>query len=289
MNRLVVTGATGNTGLHVVRQLKDRFPNLSILALVRSSSDTTEIQKLGIDVLECSLEDISTYVTYLNSSDVVIEMANLRFFRVLETAMNIVGIQRAFCVTTTAVFSSFHSYSALYRDIESKMRQSQTKITILRPSMIYGNERDHNMHKLLYALKKAPIFPIFGDGMSLMQPVHVEDLATGIVMAITGNAIGEFNLAGPEPITYKNLLSTASLALNKRVIFLHLPHMLVAKVVAFAEKIPRFPIKHEQVMRLQENKAFDISDSTEILNYSPRTFSSGIRQEVLRLLDLKML
>lgn len=289
MNRLVVTGATGNTGSHVVKQLKVRFPNLSILALVRPSSDTSELRRLNVDILECNLKDLSTYVKHLNSSDIVVEMANLRFFQILQTAMNTVGIQRAFCVTTTAVFSSFHSYSVLYREIESEMKQSSIKITILRPSMIYGNERDHNMHKLLRVLKKAPIFPIFGSGTSLMQPVHVDDLASGIVAAITSDAVGEFNLAGPKPITYKTLLTTASLALGKKVIFLHLPHILVANLVAVAEKIPRFPIKYEQVMRLQENKAFDISGSVKALNYSPRTFSVGIHQEVLRLLDLKKL
>ena len=289
MNRLVVTGATGNTGLHVVKQLKDKFPNLPILALVRQSSDTFALRKLNVDVLECNLEDISTYVPSLNSLDIIVEMANLRFFKALKTAMHTAGIKRAFCVTTTAVFSSFHSYSALYREIESEMEQSSIEITILRPSMIYGNERDHNMHKLLRFLKKAPIFPIFGDGMSLVQPVYVDDLAAGLVAAIANDAIGEFNLAGPEPITYKTLLTTSSVALGKKTVFLHLPHMLVADLIAVAEKIPRFPIKREQVMRLQENKTFDISSSVEVLNYAPRAFSVGIRQEVLRLLDLKKL
>ncbi len=289
MNRLVVTGATGNTGLHVVKGLKKLLPSLPILALVRVSSDTSELQRLGINFFECKLEDVTTYQTQLNSNDVILEMANLRFFRALETAMNQIGIRRAFCVTTTAVFSTFHSYSSLYREIEAEMKQSSVKVTLLRPSMIYGNERDHNMHKLLRFLNRTPVFPVFGDGMSLMQPVHVEDLAKGIASAVFHDVAGEFNLAGPESMTYNMLLDLAAIALGKRIKFLHLPHNVIANFVAIAEKIPKFPIKYEQVMRLQESKAFDISNSVRLLSYVPRAFSIGIHQEVSRLRALKRL
>jgi nucleoside-diphosphate-sugar epimerase len=289
MNRLVVTGATGNTGLHVVKQLRKMRPDLNILALVRPSSDTLELQYLDIDILECNLNDTYTYQMRLTPSDVILEMANLRFFKPLQIAMNMTGILRAFFVTTTGVFSTFHSYSALYRGIESEMRQSSVQITILRPSMIYGNERDHNMHKLLRFLNRTPIFPVFGDGLSLMQPVHVEDLASGIVTAVIHDIFGEFNLAGPEPMTYNLLLETATLALGKQVKLLHLPHRVVADLVRIAEKIPGFPIKYEQIMRLREDKTFDISNSVKLLSYMPRVFSVGIRQEVLQLKDSKKL
>jgi nucleoside-diphosphate-sugar epimerase len=289
MNRLVITGATGNTGSEVIKKLRVCAPTLEILALTRPSSETSELRRMGVRILECDLNNVSTYQKHLNLNDTVLEIANLRFFRALKVAISMTGIQRAFFVTTTGVFSSFHSYAALYREIESEIRQSPFGITILRPSMIYGNERDHNMHKLLNFLNKTPVFPVFGDGTSLMQPVHVEDLATGIVTAITHNVFGEFNLAGPEPITYNSLLQISALALNKDIKLLHLPHKIVANFIAIAEKIPRFPIKHEQVMRLQENKSFDISDSVKSLSYTPRPFAVGIQQEVQRLRSLKKL
>jgi nucleoside-diphosphate-sugar epimerase len=289
MNRLVVTGATGNTGSHVIKKLRYLDPNLKILALTRPSSNTVALQGFGVDVLECDLSDASTYEKHLNSSDIILEMANLRFFRSLKIAINNAGIQRAFFVTTTGVFSTFHSYSALYREIESEMRQASIRSTILRPSMIYGNERDHNMHKLLRVLSKTPIFPVFGDGMSLMQPVHVEDLATGIVSAVARDIVGEFNLAGPSPITYNSLLEACASALGKQIKPLHLPHKPVAALIAIAEKIPRFPIKHEQVMRLREDKNFDIANAIALLDYSPRAFSEGIAQEVSLLKKLQLL
>src|SRR3712207_7109590 len=52
--------------------------------------------------------------------------------------------------------------------------------TILRPSMIYGSERDRNVHRLLRFLDRSPVFPIFGPGTNLWQPVYHEDCARGV-------------------------------------------------------------------------------------------------------------
>jgi nucleoside-diphosphate-sugar epimerase len=164
MNRFIITGATGNTGFLVLERIKKQLPNIPILALVRSSSDTSALKRLAVPFHECNLEHPATYQSQLHTDDVLIETANLRLFRWLEPVLKSARIKRAFCVTTTAVFSKHHSYSSLYREIESNMKQSSVKVTILRPSMIYGNERDHNMHKLLRVLHRTPIFPVFGDG-----------------------------------------------------------------------------------------------------------------------------
>jgi nucleoside-diphosphate-sugar epimerase len=82
------------------------------------------------------------------------------------------------------------------------------RYTILRPSMIYGADRDRNMIKLLKYLSKWPVFPIFGSGKGLMQPVFVQDLADGIVTAILNPELTrwkEYNLCGPAVIPYIDL------------------------------------------------------------------------------------
>ena len=105
------------------------------------------------------------------------------------------------------------------------MRSSGVEVTILRPSMIYGNERDHNMHKLLRVLDRTPAIPVFGAN-ALMQPVHVDDLADGIVRAVVADAHGEFNLAGPEPLAYQGVLRSAMAALGRRVALAPVPAWL---------------------------------------------------------------
>jgi nucleoside-diphosphate-sugar epimerase len=282
-SRVVVTGGTGNTGFQVVSLLRYRHPQLEILALVRPGRDVTALTGLGVKSIDCDFSDPKSLTYYLKPDDVFLEMANLRFSRSFLPILEKIGIKRAFCLTTTAVFSKFHTYSLLYRKIEDEILKSSIDITILRPSMIYGNENDHNMHKLLKFMAYCPFFPIFGDGEALMQPVHVYDLAASIVYALEKDARGVFNIAGPSPITYKNVLDECANALHRRIIFFHIPHNHIANAVKFLERIRGFPFKHEQIMRLLEDKNFDIDSSVQVLGHSPREFRVGIALEVIRL------
>ncbi|UQN09561.1 hypothetical protein [Deinococcus sp. QL22] len=155
--------------------------------------------------------------------------------------------------------------------------------------MIYGNERDHNMHKLLRLVAKVPIYPVFGSGRALMQPVHVEDLAHGIAQAVIQDARGEFNLAGPEALPYRQIVDEAFHAVGRRGLMIFIPVRPVAAVVGLLQRVPRFPLKQEQIIRLQEDKAFDISAAQRELAYTPRMFFSGIAQEASQLRQLGML
>jgi nucleoside-diphosphate-sugar epimerase len=162
------------------------------------------------------------------------------------------------------------------------------RYTILRPSMIYGADRDRNMIKLLKYLSKWPVFPIFGSGKGLMQPVFVQDLADGIVTAILNPELTrwkEYNLCGPAVIPYIELLNLACKALGKHVFYIHVPLKLTAPIVGFLESLPGLPIKKEQVLHFLEDKKFDISSAQIDLKYHPREFSVGIKEEVEFLKD----
>lgn len=288
-DRFLMTGATGNTGLATLRRLRALEPEREVLALVRASTDTTALAGLGVSWHVCDLGVPDSYLGVVCPGDVLLETANLRHARAMLPALAGAGVTRAFCVTTTAVFSKHHSYSALYREIEEELRRSSLEVTLLRPSMIYGNERDHNMHKLLRFIARVPIYPVFGTGRALMQPVHVEDLAEGIAQAVVRDVRGEFNLAGPQALPYREIVDEAFRAVGRRGVVLFVPVGPVAALVGVLERVPRFPIGQEQVVRLQEDKAFDIRASRRELGYAPRPFAVGIAQEAARLREVGLL
>jgi nucleoside-diphosphate-sugar epimerase len=282
-HRLIVTGATGNTGMAVIQKLVRQDSTYEIVALVRRSSDTSRLERLGVSIHVCDLDQPETYTDVVTPGSLFLGIANLRFSDRMLPHLISAGISHAFCVTTTAVYSSYHSHVQLYREIEARLLSQPVPVAVLRPSMIYGNERDHNMHKLVNVMRRTPIFPVFGHGKALMQPVFVDDLADGIVKAIDQRVRGPFNLAGPEPITYNDLLAEVASSLKKDVRLIHIDHKLAAAGVRLFQRIPGFPVKHEQVMRLVEDKAFDISDSQEQLGYQPRSFQEGIRKQIARM------
>ena len=65
---------------------------------------------------------------------------------------------------------------------------------------------------------------------------------------------------------------------------IHLPVNLAIIGVTVSQKIPGLPkFTVEQVLRLNENKAFDIEMAKKDLGFNPLSFQEGIRREIERL------
>jgi NADH dehydrogenase len=115
-----------------------------------------------------------------------------------------------------------------------------------------------------------------------MQPVYVDDLAAGIVAAIneprTENE--DYNLAGPEGVPFHQIIHTIAKLLGRRVRLVSISGREAALIARWARHLPGFPVTEEQVLRLLEDKAFDISKPRKDLRYDPRPFSEGIASEI---------
>lgn len=281
-----IAGATSELGNRVVKGLADEFGPERIICLARETSAPESVhflEELGVRVVRGDVLKTDTISGHIDNHTIYLDMTHPRYYAATIAPIIEAGVQRVFYVTTTGLFSSYNSCSDIYIQGERRIKASGLTYTILRPSMIYGTERDRNMTRLLKYLRMSPVFPVFGDGKALMQPVYVQDLADGIVSAIKHESLTrgkEYNLCGPEAISYIKLIQTAGAALGKKVALIHIPYGLALALTGITEKLPSFPIRQEQVMRLVEDKAFDISLAARELDYRPRTFEQGIKLEV---------
>lgn len=280
---LFLAGGTSDLGERVASGLVALFGQESLLCLVRKTSDVSRLKKMGIKLVVGDVQEAFSFSSLIGPETIYIDMTHPKYYsRSIDIIANS-GVQRAFFITTTGIFSQYRSAAGVYIDGEQRIKNSGIDYTILRPSMIYGTYRDRNMTRLLQFLERWPFFPVFGSGRALMQPVYVADLAEGILRAIVKKEKTrkkEYNLCGPEPITYMSLLMQACQMLGITRTFIHIPHSIAAGMVAWAEKIPGFPITYEQVLRLAEDKCFEILAAQSELDYRPRCFSEGIRLEI---------
>jgi hypothetical protein len=159
------------------------------------------------------------------------------------------------------------------------MRKNSIRLIILRLSMIYPNERNHNKHILLCFIRRSCIYRTFGDLFALMHPGHVEVLTEGIAQAVARDAHGEFKLAGPGGFSYRKRVGEVFHAVGRRGVMVFVPVPLVVFLAGLLECLSHFPVDREQVIRLQEDKAFGIRASKDKLDYRPRPFVTGIAQE----------
>jgi len=166
---------------------------------------------------------------------------------------------------------------------EAAITSSGLDTTILRPTMIYGTPSDRNMIRLIRWLDRWPVLPVFGNGRSLQQPVHVSDVAWAVVQVLDApGTIGrQFNISGAASLTYNDVVRLTAQAIGRRVQRFHLPARLMVAALQASERLGlSLPIKAEQVLRLNEDKAFSHEEAADAFGYTPMAFEQGIQQEV---------
>jgi nucleoside-diphosphate-sugar epimerase len=130
------------------------------------------------------------------------------------------------------------------------------------------------------------VLPVPGDGRRLQQPVHVADLAGAVLAAVERPATASscYDVAGPEPLTFAELLRASAAAVGCRVRLVPVPLAPVIALTRGYERLSRRPrIRAEQWQRLAEDKAFPIDAAARDLGYAPRSFAEGIREEAVAL------
>lgn len=291
---ILVTGSTGFLGTYTIPKLSEEY-NGRIRCFVRKTSDVSHLKKYSnIELVYGSFEDIKTFEAALDGVEALINIASLGFGHgpdIVQSCLN-KNIKRAIFISTTAMFTQLNASTKVIRqEAEKAIKESGINYTILRPTMIYGTEKDRNMCRLVKFLNKSPMFPVFGTGEYLQQPIHVEDLADAIVKAYKSNntSFKAYNLSGKDELSYNEVINTVSQLLNKKVRRVHIPVKPVLLGLSGYEKISKKPIlKAEQVLRLNENKNFSHLEAVEDFNFQTRTFREGIEKEI-KLMKIKEL
>ena len=91
---------------------------------------------------------------------------------------------------------------------------------IIRPTLVFGG-RDLLLSNMAWALRRFPVFPVFGSGDYWVQPIYAEDLAAQALAAGFRNDSFVADAAGPETFTFEELLRLLASAVNARVRLAH--------------------------------------------------------------------
>lgn len=285
--RVLITGATGFTGGVVARRLV--CEGYGVRCFVRSGSDLRRLPDHGVSVAVGDLGRPDTLVRALEGMDALVNVASIGFghgpgiVHAAETA----GVGRAVFFSTTAIFTQLNAASKAVRmSAEAAVTQSRLDWTILRPTMIYGTDRDRNISRLIRFLQRWPVCPVVGDGRRLMQPVYVADLADAVCGVLTAPAgiRKAYNLSGKSPLTFNALIDAVAGALGRRIRRIHLPLKPVVAVQQGLERLGlALPVKAEQVLRLDEDKSFSHEDASADFGYRPMAFQEGVVREIAQM------
>ena len=282
--KVFVTGATGFTGSQTVPLLLAQ--GFQVRCLYRADSDRSILPQPDIEWVLGDVANRQALSDSMKGTQALVNIASLGFGHadsILGAARD-AGIRRAVFISTTAIFTQLNARSKSVRlAAEESIQKSGLDFTILRPTMIYGSRRDRNIFRLIHFLRTLPLIPIFGNGEYLQQPIFVDDVAQAIVSCLKNDStIGKsYNIAGRSPLSYNQVIDTIAAQMNKRVLKIHVPSAPVVSLLKFFERIHiPFPIKAEQVLRLNENKNFDYAEAQKDFDFHPRSFADGIKFEL---------
>ncbi len=249
--KILVTGATGLIGSHLVERLVARRYDLRVL--VRSSSDLRRLRGLGLELACGDVCDHWAVRRAVRGMDVVYHLAGaMRDWgpRQLFLDVNVggtenvcracvaEGVERLIHVSSVAAtgledYAGIKDESAplvtdarqhLYcyskaeseRVVQRYVRDQGLKATVLRPSYVYG-PRELNVGVYIVAhLLQHRFYLLPGNGCNYHQMIYVTDVARGMELALLPQAVGQtFILVGPRT-TAREVYSALARAMGRR-------------------------------------------------------------------------
>ncbi len=119
--------------------------------------------------------------------------------------------------------------------LEKALIDSGVSYAILRPAVLFGKE-DILINNIAWALRRFPIFGVFGDGSYRLQPIYIGDLAELAVEQGESRENNIINAIGPETFTYRELAQKISKIIGKKRPFVSIPPILgywTAKIIGW--------------------------------------------------------
>lgn len=257
--------------------------------MVRSTSDTSKLDEATLDFenLYGELTDPIFLEQAFQGVDTVLHIASISLTRYIVDAAVKCRVRRLICVHTTGIYSRYKEAGEEYRNIdayvEQKCRENNIGLTILRPTMIYGNTSDNNVVKFIGMVDKLPLMPVVNGARYDLQPVHYMDLSEAYYRVLMNDSTANHNytLSGGEPISLRNMLLEIGKCLGKKVRFVSCPFPIA---YAGAWVLYWLTLKkkdyREKVQRLCEPRVYPHDEAKRDFGYAPRTFQVGIVNEV---------
>lgn len=274
---IFVTGATGYTGQWVVAELLKN--EQAVRCLVRATSNVSSLDKVSL--VTGNLEAVDDWAPALDQVNAVVSVAHIKYAPFVIDACKRQGVSRVVFFSSTWRYSKVHTptVEAVVQG-EEAVEKSGLDYTILRPTMIYGPGDDRNISRLCAFMKRRAVMPIFGSGEKMVQPVFVKDVARAVVdVLFCDKSMGKsFELAGAEALSYKQMIDVLVKNLDRAIVKVHIPLYLGLGIAALGNRLfPQFPIQEDQIRRMKEDRAFDISAAKDVWGYDPLTFEAGIK------------
>lgn len=111
--------------------------------------------------------------------------------------------------------------------VEQALAEVGLPYSIVRPTVLFGGERDVLVNNIAWILRRFPVFAIPGNGDYPVAPVHVDDLARICQECAHASQDITVDAAGPETFSFRELVAEIRDAVGIRAPIVHLQAPIV--------------------------------------------------------------
>lgn len=177
--RIVIFGATGRLGQLLVR--KFHAQGNAVLSLGRNKA---ALDGLPGGTREHDLKKQYDGAPFIHTGDHVINVAHASHTSaILKLCPS--DIERLIVIGSTRYLTRLPDAKADEVRTAAKVLQDSTlRWVLLHPTMIYGAAGENNVQRMAALIRRFHIVPLPGGGSSLIQPIHINDVAEAVMKAV---------------------------------------------------------------------------------------------------------
>jgi uncharacterized protein YbjT (DUF2867 family) len=289
---ILVTGASGYLGSHLVKRLADM--GRPVRAMVHNRQRARKegrLAGLDIDWVEADVTRPDTLgpamqgaLGVVHTVAIAIEKGGRSYEEInYQGTVNLVEETKAVGLRRFINISQLGADSTLpYRFLASKGKAQECVATsgldwtALRPSVIWGPGDEFANTFARLAPFSPIIYPIVGDGQARFQPVWVEDVVSCIVGALDdpGTIGKEYELGGPEVLTLEEIERRTLAAVGARRTMVHIPLPLMRILVTLMEKLLPAPPVTRSLLELLAVNNVPAKNAIDQFVREPRPFTA---------------
>lgn len=295
--RILVTGATGFIGRHIVRRLEQEGHEVTCAGRSRTRLEQLLPGRRHAVVDFNQVRHADDWKPCLRGVDAVVNAVGLihegrggRFEQIhtkaacsLFEACLACGVKRV--VQISALGADEHAttrYHLSKRAADQCLaaldpHREAMRWTVLRPSIVYGPGSQSTA--LFAALAALPLVPRLGKGTDQVQPVHIDDLAEAVARVIASDKPlpGFIEVVGPAPVTSDQLLS----AFRRWLGFGPAPRLSIpASLLQLAGRLGALlgsgPVNPETVRMLRRGNTADPEPMIRAIGVRPVDLEAGL-------------
>jgi NADH dehydrogenase len=270
-HRTAVLGGSGFIGRYVVKRLAVRGDIVPVGC--RNPAEATFLRPMGpvgqVEILKVEIDDQALLPALLAGNDAVVNCAGIlresgsqSFERVHHVGPALLarfareaGVERF--VHISAIGADSRSPSAYARTKaagEYAVRDAFPTVTILRPSVVFGQE-DQFFNRFAAMAMLSPVLPLIGGGETRFQPVYVGDVADAVIKCLDDPATAgrTYELAGPRTYRFRELLELLLREIRRKRWFIDLPFGVAELQAKLMSVLPNPPLTPDQVELLKRD------------------------------------